>query len=222
MIKPIETYYNGFHFRSRLEARWAVFFDNAGIEYVYEPQGFENKAGQKYLPDFYLPEKDWYVEIKPPRDGAEEEIEKACRFIGDKNKIRVLLILGDIPKFSKTDIWFYLAIFYHPVMEELSTRWVGIVPECEFDECGNVHIQKAEFLSWIYICGEKLPPAGETIRVGKKGLTAQKESDLEDCEEYLYSDTFPDEAILFMHRLYDSARQARFEHGETPCRYCEE
>lgn len=25
-IKPIETIYNGYHFRSRLEARWAVFF----------------------------------------------------------------------------------------------------------------------------------------------------------------------------------------------------
>ena len=26
-IKPIETKYNGYRFRSRLEARWAVFFD---------------------------------------------------------------------------------------------------------------------------------------------------------------------------------------------------
>ena len=32
-IKPIETVYNGYRFRSRLEARWAVFFDEAGIEY---------------------------------------------------------------------------------------------------------------------------------------------------------------------------------------------
>lgn len=47
-IKPIETYYNGYRFRSRLEARWAVFFDAAGIKYQYEEQGFE-KDGQKYL-----------------------------------------------------------------------------------------------------------------------------------------------------------------------------
>lgn len=26
-IKVIETKYNGFNFRSRLEARWAIFFD---------------------------------------------------------------------------------------------------------------------------------------------------------------------------------------------------
>ena len=40
-IKAIETVYNGYRFRSRLEARWAVFFEAAGIEYEYEPEGFE-------------------------------------------------------------------------------------------------------------------------------------------------------------------------------------
>jgi hypothetical protein len=29
-LRPIETRYRGFRFRSRLEARWAVFFDAAG------------------------------------------------------------------------------------------------------------------------------------------------------------------------------------------------
>ena len=40
-IKPIETVYNGYRFRSRLEARWAVFFRAVGIEYQYEPEGFD-------------------------------------------------------------------------------------------------------------------------------------------------------------------------------------
>ncbi len=40
-ITAIETHYKGFRFRSRLEARWAVFFDTVGIEWQYEPQGFE-------------------------------------------------------------------------------------------------------------------------------------------------------------------------------------
>ena len=53
-IKAIETIYNGYKFRSRLEARWAVFFDNAVIEYEYEPEGFD-LGGVWYLPDFYLP-----------------------------------------------------------------------------------------------------------------------------------------------------------------------
>ena len=30
-IKPIETHYKGYRFRSRLEARWAVFFDAAKL-----------------------------------------------------------------------------------------------------------------------------------------------------------------------------------------------
>ena len=59
VIKPIETVYNGYRFRSRLEARWAVFFDAAGIKYQYESEGFEvNPYGDtpiRYLPDFYLP-----------------------------------------------------------------------------------------------------------------------------------------------------------------------
>lgn len=35
-IKPIQTRYKGYHFRSRLEARWAVFFDALGIAWKYE------------------------------------------------------------------------------------------------------------------------------------------------------------------------------------------
>ena len=64
-IKAIETIYNGYRFRSRLEARWAVFFDNAFIAYEYEPEGFVLPNGEYYLPDFYLPLFHMYVEIKP-------------------------------------------------------------------------------------------------------------------------------------------------------------
>lgn len=40
-IKAIQTRYKGYNFRSRLEARWAVFFDALGIKWEYEPEGFE-------------------------------------------------------------------------------------------------------------------------------------------------------------------------------------
>jgi hypothetical protein len=40
-IKLIETLYRGYRFRSRLEARWAVFFDVAGVAWQYEPEGFD-------------------------------------------------------------------------------------------------------------------------------------------------------------------------------------
>ena len=49
-IKAIETRYNGYRFRSRLEARWAVFFDACGIDYKYEDQGYLLEEGLPYLP----------------------------------------------------------------------------------------------------------------------------------------------------------------------------
>lgn len=70
-IKPIETEYSGVRFRSRLEARWAVFFDALGISWEYEPEGFELPSGRRYLPDFRLrwPGEEhliYYAEVKPP------------------------------------------------------------------------------------------------------------------------------------------------------------
>jgi len=66
-ISPIPTRYAGCHFRSRLEARWAVFFDALGIQWEYEPQGFEvgwPEHRRRYLPDFYLPREHLWVEVK--------------------------------------------------------------------------------------------------------------------------------------------------------------
>lgn len=52
MIKPIETKYKGYRFRSRLEARWAVFFDALGLTWDYEREGYDLGAAGWYLPDF--------------------------------------------------------------------------------------------------------------------------------------------------------------------------
>lgn len=97
--KAIETIYNGYKFRSRLEARWAVFFDECGIEYQYEPEGFDLGDGYYYLPDFYLPEQDIWIEIKgKPVEG--EDREKIIRFAREKcksGKTRFRLLVGQIP-----------------------------------------------------------------------------------------------------------------------------
>lgn len=63
MKKAIETTYKGYRFRSRLEARWAVFFDSLGYAWEYEKEGYELPSG-RYLPDFYLPDYETWVEIK--------------------------------------------------------------------------------------------------------------------------------------------------------------
>lgn len=63
-IKAIETLYKGYKFRSRLEARWAVFFDALGVEWEYEPEGYILSTGEHYLPDFWLPDTGVWVEVK--------------------------------------------------------------------------------------------------------------------------------------------------------------
>lgn len=64
-IKAIETQYKGYRFRSRLEARWAVFFDALGLRWEYEKEGYDLGAAGWYLPDFWLPEWEMWTEIKP-------------------------------------------------------------------------------------------------------------------------------------------------------------
>lgn len=91
MFKPIETIYNGYRFRSRLEARWAVFFDALGLPYEYEKEGFD-MDGVWYLPDFWIPAWDSYVEIKGEKP-TEEEINKAKALHLGSNK-KVLVIAG--------------------------------------------------------------------------------------------------------------------------------
>ncbi len=64
-IKAIQTRYKGYHFRSRLEARYAIFFDHMRIKWDYELEGYEINSVDDYLPDFYLTEFDIYAEVKP-------------------------------------------------------------------------------------------------------------------------------------------------------------
>ncbi len=60
-IKAIPTTYAGVNFRSRLEARWAAFFDLCGWDWDNEPFDLEGWA-----PDFMLKGKvKALVEVKP-------------------------------------------------------------------------------------------------------------------------------------------------------------
>ncbi|RWA81479.1 MAG: hypothetical protein EOQ31_31535 [Mesorhizobium sp.] len=63
-IPSIDTIYKGYRFRSRLEARWAVFFDHLKLNWVYEHEGYALPSGW-YLPDFWFPDDNVFVEIKP-------------------------------------------------------------------------------------------------------------------------------------------------------------
>lgn len=58
-IEAIPTEYSGVTFRSRLEAKWAQFFDMIGVEWEYEP-----KQVKGWIPDFLIAGQ-WLAEVKP-------------------------------------------------------------------------------------------------------------------------------------------------------------
>lgn len=62
-IGAIPTVYQGIRFRSRLEARWAVFFDQMGWDWEFEPEGYTD-GRTRYLPDFWLPSQGAFWEVK--------------------------------------------------------------------------------------------------------------------------------------------------------------
>lgn len=106
MIKSIDTKYDGYRFRSRLEARWAVFFNSLGVKYQYEPQGFELNDGTAYLPDFFLPETEEWAEVKGVINYKEcRKITMAC--LSGLNNI---WLLSDIP--SKEDFQEGIPLFH--------------------------------------------------------------------------------------------------------------
>jgi hypothetical protein len=94
-VRPIETVYQGYRFRSRLEARWAVFFDALGVAWDYELQGFD-LGGVRYLPDFWLSTVRMWAEVKPV-PFTPEEVRK-CELLADASERPVLKLVG-VPTF---------------------------------------------------------------------------------------------------------------------------
>lgn len=84
-IKAIETQYKGYRFRSRLEARWAVFFDVLGVKWEYEKEGYDLGDAGWYLPDFWLPQIGCYWEIKPEVGYTNND---------DQNRLRAFALSG--------------------------------------------------------------------------------------------------------------------------------
>ncbi len=83
MVQAIETSYDGYKFRSRLEARYAVFLKYLCIKYVYESEGFELPSG-RYLPDFWLPEFEMFIEVKDESKFESYYVGKSVRLYSEK------------------------------------------------------------------------------------------------------------------------------------------
>lgn len=88
-----ETHYNGYKFRSSLIARWTVFFDSYGIEYEYVLDEIVLGNEKSYLPDFYIPSLELYVEVKPNKSLNLSELKKIESFSLDWDN-NLLLIMG--------------------------------------------------------------------------------------------------------------------------------
>lgn len=100
-IKAIETQYKGYRFRSRLEARWAVFFDAMNWQWQYEVEGYKFDDGTCYLPDFYLPHYDIFIEIKGQAPNR-AEIEKAIALGSGSGK--AVAVVAGLPLEAETEL----------------------------------------------------------------------------------------------------------------------
>jgi len=98
-IQAIQTEYKGYRFRSRLEARWAVFFDALGIDWEYEKEGYV-VGGEPYLPDFYLPGVNGgcFIEIKGSEPSERER--NLAAWLADQCSCQVFIFFGKIPDVS--------------------------------------------------------------------------------------------------------------------------
>lgn len=196
-IKPIETIYNGYRFRSRLEARWAVFLDSLGVKYEYEPEGFEMPDGTRYLPDFRVmchasrggdcEPFPLYIEVKGKMDEASAKKIKAFSNYeaGDEQASggKPLLIVGDIP-----NIMYYGSAYISDstIMGSYESLGYDLYP-FNYETVDGDHFA-------AYPCVDN----------GRFGL-------LGDDSHYIHWG----DHILTAY-AYIAARQARFEHGESP------
>lgn len=218
MIKPIETYYNGYRFRSRLEARWAVFFDALGVRYEYEPEGFELGDREYYLPDFYLNDFELYIEIKPFDRSVVQYVgdnntweQKCARFRNYTGKA-ILLCYGDPSEAI------YKRFFGWDISD--SSGGTSEYQALFYDYCGEIKLLLADDRPDREICVTEDYKENENVISDSRLLSDNQRF---FCH-YIWSEAQNDQWQQGMKlnnytRIANAqlaARQARFEHGEMP------
>jgi hypothetical protein len=211
-IKAIETRYAGCRFRSRLEARWAVFFDTLGMKWQYEPQGYAVGAHDEhpYLPDFWLPDLALWVEVKG--ELGHEDLTKlvwaAARTGLPANLAGDRLRPGD-------------ECFYRPrllVLGEIPTPGTGYL-HSRFDIVGDlVMLARAHFTAAVNSRDDvtwKTEAIGEPAPLNQYLVvdtsTESERQRIVAGRQYPLQHQWP-----HVRRAYEAARSARFEHGENP------
>ncbi len=107
MVAAIETSYDGCRFRSRLEARWAVFLNEAQIEWKYEPRWIHDRVAgvrMNWLPDFQL-DDGRFAEVKGVLDDADAaRLITLAYLVGGCGRGQDVVILGHLPP-TDSDLW---------------------------------------------------------------------------------------------------------------------
>lgn len=202
-IKAIQTSYAGYKFRSRLEARWAVFFDALGIKWEYEPEGFDLGGGVYYLPDFKVTSNDgfirWY-EIK----GVGATCEKFSKFQD------ILFSTGSLISDPRADM--LIGDPYSNLVEP-KNRNHGLCPRCGMIGLFDAGVTSEHNGIWYgcFPCDAATPSGG--YHDAEEGLMCA----VSPHKGYLIVDH--DEHLIYRRKLINAAkkaRSARFEYGETP------
>jgi hypothetical protein len=201
--KAIETQYKGYRFRSRLEARWAVFFDALNLRWDYEKEGYEFSDGTKYLPDFYLPEMFTWVEIKPLEWAGgywpdRDAMDKAGK-LAEATLKRVVIICGSpglFPSFSKDQVPYEAYVFFGTSMGNFDNGYLW----CECPSCKEIGIEfdgRAARILHKPDC-----PVGKACR------------ERHDDPRFGQYDKVCNIDSERLRAAFEAARSARFEHGE--------
>lgn len=89
-------------YRSLLEARFAAFLSTLKVQFLYEHVTFALNDGKSYTPDFFLPQYNMFIELKPCYPHV-EEIDK-CRQIASTG-FNIILLFGNefVPPLQRID-----------------------------------------------------------------------------------------------------------------------
>lgn len=113
----IPTTYKGVTFRSKLEARWAVFFDTLGIEWEYEPQGY--KIGYSYVDG-----QKRFLMSNGEIDYKDDVTEVSWRAILERWEEKGITVIEELPPLGDLDpaLEWYLPDFWLPELK----LWVEV------------------------------------------------------------------------------------------------
>lgn len=121
-IKARRADYPSITFRSMLEARWSVIFDELGIPWQFEPTSFDLPSGV-YVPDFLCHAQsgeEFWIEIKGPWPNA-RELQVASEV--NLYVTPLMIFSGDIPRQANGGTaWLFDRWQWHMVQPEEAFR----------------------------------------------------------------------------------------------------